>query len=227
MTALLDLLYREGCKRPRCRAAASRLHNALAGNRFRIAGVGNSFDCVGAFVRRVTVDVRGSGSLVRFAPMAMIENMKIHLEGAGHRLTIGSECRIKSGTIHFADESCTIDIGAETTIEDAHIAVTEPGGSVTIGRDCMIAFDVDIRNGDSHAICDTATGDRINYAEDIRIGDHVWLGAHVQVLKGVMVGDNAVVGVRSVVTRDIPGGSIACGAPAEVVRESISWDRRR
>ena len=227
MTALLDLLYREGCKRPRCRAAASRLHNALAGNRFRIGGVGNSFDCVGGFLRRAAVDIRGSDNLVRVAAMSRIQNMRIRLTGDGHKLIIGPECRVKAGSICFEDERCTIDIGAETTIEDAHIAVTEPGGSITIGRDCMIAFDVDIRNGDSHAICDTATGDRINHAEDIRIGDHVWLGAYVQVLKGVTVGDGAVVGVRSVVTRNIPAGSVACGTPAEVVTENIRWERRR
>ena len=52
----------------------------------------------------------------------------------------------------------------------------------------------------------------------ITIGDNVWLGARVIVLPGVSIGENSVVGVGSVVTRDIPPGSLAVGVPARVVR---------
>jgi acetyltransferase-like isoleucine patch superfamily enzyme len=51
-----------------------------------------------------------------------------------------------------------------------------------------------------------------------RLGDNVWLGAHVVVTSGVTVGERSVVGANSVVTTDIPAHSIAAGAPARVVR---------
>jgi acetyltransferase-like isoleucine patch superfamily enzyme len=51
-----------------------------------------------------------------------------------------------------------------------------------------------------------------------QIGDRVWLGANVTVLKGVTIGNDAIVGAGSVVTRDIPERAIAVGAPAKVIR---------
>jgi len=51
-----------------------------------------------------------------------------------------------------------------------------------------------------------------------RLGSRVWLGAHVVVLKGVQIGDRAVIGAGSVVTRDIPADAVAVGVPARVVR---------
>jgi acetyltransferase-like isoleucine patch superfamily enzyme len=51
-----------------------------------------------------------------------------------------------------------------------------------------------------------------------RLGNEVWLGANVVVLKGVTIGDGAVVGAGSVVTKDIPTGAVAVGVPARIVR---------
>ena len=50
------------------------------------------------------------------------------------------------------------------------------------------------------------------------VGDRVWIGANVTILKGVTVGDNAVIGAGSVVTKDIPAQAIAVGNPAKVLR---------
>jgi acetyltransferase-like isoleucine patch superfamily enzyme len=57
-----------------------------------------------------------------------------------------------------------------------------------------------------------------------RLGDNVWLGANVVVTSGVTIGDRCVVGSNSVVTRDLPPGTIAAGSPAKVIRE-ISFKR--
>jgi acetyltransferase-like isoleucine patch superfamily enzyme len=86
---------------------------------------------------------------------------------------------------------------------------------------------VEIRTGDSHSIIDRASGRRLNPAQSVRIGDHVWLAPHVRVLKGVSIGDGSVIGTGSVVTAPIADHVVACGIPAAVVRENIDWDRRR
>lgn len=56
-------------------------------------------------------------------------------------------------------------------------------------------------------------------AKPVRIGERVWLGAHVTVLKGVSIGDGSVVGAGSVVTKSLPPGVVAVGNPARVIRE--------
>ena len=52
-----------------------------------------------------------------------------------------------------------------------------------------------------------------------RIGSNVWFGVNCVVTSGVTIGDRCVIGANSVVTRDLPGGVIAAGAPAKVLRE--------
>ena len=56
------------------------------------------------------------------------------------------------------------------------------------------------------------------YAKPIRIGDDVWLGGGVIVCPGVTIGDRAVIGAGSVVTRDIPADSFAAGNPCRVIK---------
>jgi maltose O-acetyltransferase len=53
---------------------------------------------------------------------------------------------------------------------------------------------------------------------DVIIGDNVWLGARVIVLKGVHVGENSVIAAGSIVTRSIPANAVAAGNPARVVK---------
>lgn len=91
-------------------------------------------------------------------------------------------------------------------------------GGVEIGKDSLIANHVELISG-NHKFRDASQLIRLQGGEikKISIGNDVWLGAYVIVLPGVTVGDGAVVGAGSVVTRDIPSYSIAIGVPAKVV----------
>ena len=63
------------------------------------------------------------------------------------------------------------------------------------------------------------------YNMPVRIGRNCWLGAGVIVLPGVSIGDNAVIGAGSVVTRDVPANVLAVGNPCRVLREIGEHDR--
>lgn len=88
---------------------------------------------------------------------------------------------------------------------------------VTIGDDCFIGPNVSIYTA-CHSTDPVERNSRREWAEPVTIGDNVWLGGGVTILPGVTIGDNVTVGAGSVVTRDIPGGSIAVGNPARVIR---------
>lgn len=62
------------------------------------------------------------------------------------------------------------------------------------------------------------------FAEEIHIGNNVWLACNVTVLGGVTIGDNAVIGAGSVVTKDIPAGYLAYGNPAKPIRPITEKD---
>lgn len=59
----------------------------------------------------------------------------------------------------------------------------------------------------------------LEYARPITVGDNVWFGGNVVVLPGVSIGNNAVIGAGSVVTKNIPENVVAVGNPCRVVRE--------
>jgi acetyltransferase-like isoleucine patch superfamily enzyme len=56
------------------------------------------------------------------------------------------------------------------------------------------------------------------YKRDVEVGSNVWIGYGACVLRGVTVGDNAIVGTNSVVTRDVPANAVVAGIPARVIR---------
>jgi acetyltransferase-like isoleucine patch superfamily enzyme len=109
-----------------------------------------------------------------------------------------------------------IIIGASTYIN--RNTFLDASLEILIGQDCGIGPGCYITDHD-HG---TAAG-RPPLAQDLiaqptRIGDRVWVGANVTILKGVTVGDDAVIGAGSVVTQDVPSGAIVVGVPARVVR---------
>ncbi len=93
---------------------------------------------------------------------------------------------------------------------------------IEIGDGCIIAMGTVIRDNDGshHRIL---SPDYAN-ARPVKIGNHVWLGENSMVLKGVVIGDGAIVAASSVVTKDVPPHCLVAGAPAKIVRENVEWE---
>lgn len=51
----------------------------------------------------------------------------------------------------------------------------------------------------------------------------MWIGTGVKILKGVSIGDGAIVAAGAVVTHDIPDGCMVAGVPAEVIKKGVRW----
>ncbi len=158
-----------------------------------------------------------------------MNDVRFYIRGNNHRILIGRDCRFnRGGNIWFEDNDCSLLIGEKSTFENVHLALTEPGSQIKIGRDCMFANDIDVRTGDSHSIILQQSNERINYAEDIFIADHVWIAAHTILLKGSSIPENSVVASGSVVTKRFETkGIIIGGNPAKQLREGITWTRER
>jgi maltose O-acetyltransferase len=88
---------------------------------------------------------------------------------------------------------------------------------ITIGAACQLASRVQLLTA-SHPIDPKPRRRGWEYARPITLGDNVWLGGGVIVCPGVSIGDDTVVGAGAVVTRDLPAGVVAFGAPAKVHR---------
>ena len=90
---------------------------------------------------------------------------------------------------------------------------------IEIGDDCLFADSVHIYDHD-HRYDDISKpiSTQGYKTSPVKIGNNVWLGAKVTVLKGVTIGDGAIVGANSVVTKDLPANSICGGIPAKVIK---------
>lgn len=107
--------------------------------------------------------------------------------------------------------------------------------NVEIGSYCMISAEVRIQDNNSHSIyaqdrltdilgnADLNGGRGINQTNDIKkpikIGDHVWIGRRVTVLKGVTIGDRSVIATDAIVSNDVPEDCVFAGNPGRVVKK--------
>lgn len=92
---------------------------------------------------------------------------------------------------------------------------------ITIGNGATIARGVVIRDFDAHKL---KTPEH-EISSPISIGRNVWIGNRAMILKGVSIGDGAVVAAGAIVTKDVPANSIVAGVPATIIRNNINWER--
>jgi acetyltransferase-like isoleucine patch superfamily enzyme len=132
-------------------------------------------------------------------------------------LTIGDRVRLVStvATLEIVTlPSGQLEIGDNVFINYGSSLVAST--HVKIGNDCMIGTHVMVMDCDFHRVEDKAWD---TTGKPIVIGDRAWLGNRSIVLKGVRIGDDAVVAAGSVVTHDVPARTVVAGVPAKVIRE--------
>lgn len=155
------------------------------------------------------------------------------------RLSIGDGGMIGCGIVFEKEDTGRVMIGSRCHIGEGSMLISVDG--IEIEDDVTIAWNCTIYDHDSHALdwekrqYDTrrevdgfrACGDSIRYKDwsavgsaPIRIRSKAWIGFGVTILKGVTIGEGAIIGAMSVVTKDIPAFSVAAGNPARVVRNN-------
>ena len=88
-------------------------------------------------------------------------------------------------------------------------------GGIEIGDDVLIGQQVVIATLNH----DMAPNKRGNMSPaPVKIGNKVWIGAHVTILPGVTIGDGAVIGAGAVVTKDVPEKAVVAGVPAKIIK---------
>ena len=156
-----------------------------------------------------------------------IKNTRIYCDNNDSEVSIGYGCDIMNFCIYIKGDKSTLNIGDCFTVQGGKIILGgESGTKVTIGNDCMFAGEVYIKSSDSHTVYDNSTQEAINIPDAVHIGNHVWLGYGVSVLKNSMIPDNSVVAARSVVSKKFDEHNVVlAGVPAKVVKKNINWHR--
>ena len=131
-----------------------------------------------------------------------------------------------SGKINIIGDGLVfLFIGNNTTIREFDSVLVGDNKSISIGSDCMLGSNIKIWNGELHPIYSVSNKKRLNNAESIDIGDHVWIGSDVIVLKGSKISGGSVVGLRSLVKGKVEKNTLVVGSPARQIRKNIEWKR--
>ena len=132
----------------------------------------------------------------------------------GGRLILADRCTIDDQTTLAAYCSGTIELGRESFL--GHHCTIAARERVEIGAGTYLAELVSVRDHDHAAGASPGSG--AVEITPVSIGNDVWLGAKVTVLRGAHIGDGSVIGANAVVRGEIPPRSVAVGIPASVVR---------
>lgn len=163
--------------------------------------------------------IHGDHNLIRIGEGGTIKNVKFEIYGSYNSIVIGSKVSLRNAQIHLGDNGSSMHIGNNTYIGDGFHAGILEGADISIGNDCMFSVNTSLLNSDAHTIIDLATGARMNNALDIFIGNHVWFGQDVTVLKGARIADDTIIGNKSMVTQgNYEGNSVYVGIPARLQR---------
>ena len=134
------------------------------------------------------------------------------------------------------DENCTIDtpVHANWGLRHVHFGRNiycnamvsfVDDADIYIGDDCMIGPGTVFATA-GHPVNPRLRELRYVYNLPICVGRNVWIGSGVQIMPGITIGDNSVVGAGSVVTKNIPSNVVAVGNPCRVLREIGTHDRK-
>jgi len=185
---------------------------------------GNELITDRAQIKRSRIQVQGKGNIIRFAHDSQLYAGTISIIGDNNEIIIGPNAQIFNTIVRVRNgNGCRIIIGVSSSIGGGDIICQGEGTSIEIGKECMIADGVNIRTSDGHPIY--VDGVQENPPASIKIGDHVWLGKDVAILKGVTIGDGAIVGMRALVTKDINPNTLNVGIPSREIKSNVNWSR--
>lgn len=175
-----------------------------------------------ANINRCLISLEGENNEIVLS--GKVYKSSIRISGKNNKLIISDNCSFNFSTIIVRGDNCTVSIDQGTTFGQVYMVCMGTGNEISIGSNCMFAEDIDIWSSDSHPIFNSER-EIINCSRPIHIGDHVWVGKGCKILKGVNIGSDAIIGMNSLVTKDIKPGSLNVGSPAKCIKENVSWDR--
>jgi len=144
--------------------------------------------------------------------------------GRGLQIQIGKRGRMRFGRFVWIGD------GTKIRCHEGEVII---GDKTVLGQECTISAYKHVRIGEQCVIADRAMfidfdhgivevertiREQGIYKRDVDVGSNVWIGYGACVLRGVRVGDNAVIGTNAVVTADVPANAVVGGIPAKVIR---------
>jgi len=162
---------------------------------------------------------------VKVAYTAKVDFRRVSYRGGGS-LEIG-EGSIVEGTLVFERDGASIAIGRNTFIGSSVLSCAK---KIEVGDDVLISWGCNIADHNSHSVEWSKRKEDVKdwyrgkkdwthvRTASVTIGNKAWVGLNVIILRGVDIGEGAVVAAGSVVVKSVPAWTVVAGNPAKVIR---------
>lgn len=160
---------------------------------------------------------------------------KINIRAKGAKVIIGNDCLVSGHIVLETPESC-LSIGNNVFIGGG--SIIDVACHIEICDDVLVSYQTIIQDSDNHnKSYSLRKNDNIDWKErqyhnwnitpkkPVIISKGAWIGSRAIILKGVNIGEGAVIGAGSVVTKDVPPWTVVAGNPAKVIRELAEHER--
>lgn len=178
------------------------------------------------FIKGLEVEFHGSNNIIKihgndpkFNNSAIRVGNKsiVEIQSTNHMLCFNVVSPIKESKLIIGKNFACC--GADIYMHD------ERNNSIEIGDNCLLSFDIVLWPSDGHTIFDKVSKKILNPGGKIIIGDHVWIGMGVNIMKNTYIPNDCVVGARSLVNKEFEKQNcIIAGIPAKIIKENINWD---
>lgn len=194
----------------------------------------NAIDVPKHLQKYVWLDIRGKNNRIKIGSVSFGATKQLHIviNGSDNEVVIDDGVHIRSLAITIGESGASpkahhtrVHIGEKCTFAKTSIFTSHSNTEIEIGARCMFSSNVYIRHTDSHPIYELNGKHHINHVEKLKIGDHVWVGIGVNILKNVQIADDCILGAHAVIAKSFSEAHCAiAGNPAKIIRRGITWN---
>lgn len=174
-----------------------------------------------------TISFKGNNNILYCEGNVKITNANFLFDGSNSIVYLSSAMNSQYSFTLVIYNNSTFYIGREGNLSNPININIQESQNVIIGSECSISSGVNIRTADIHPIYDNQTKQRINHAQSVFIGDHVWIGHLAYISRGVKIGSGAIVDNYSFVPHNarIHSNSLVVGNPVKVEKQNVFFTK--
>ena len=186
---------------------------------------GNRIEGTPQSMRSSKLVFKGQGNTLVIEDGVKMDNCEIVFNGDDSIVYLRRSrhiCKLNASLNH----NSVLYIGRDTYMNGVLHVILSEQKHFFVGDEGLFSFDIWVRTADPHLIYDCDSMARINPSQSIYLGDHVWVGQSVLLLKGTQVDSGTIIGAGAVLSgKKIPHNAVWAGNPPKEIKSGIFWER--
>jgi acetyltransferase-like isoleucine patch superfamily enzyme len=196
-----------------------------------VSGKNNKIICKNTksnkFIKDSNITVSGNNNSVIIDEKNTIEKSSIVITGNNNKVLLNCD---SDGilNIEIVANNCFVEVGNSSGFTGTDIKLWDDNSKIIFASDCIFAKETRVYCTDFHTIIDSKTQKPLNKGKEIIVGNKVWVGEGVKILKNVNIADNIIVVAGSIVSKNLTeSNAIYAGCPASLKKTGVSWLRTK